>query len=112
MSDTTSLIAIGREPKRKIFYECGTWFLIRPAHSNREYSVFAEERRARKGDINYMAFVSNDHVLTQFKKVPDKDDEGKILGLSELDSVRKNTKCKKTIVFEANGMIKPQTEEV
>ena len=110
MSDTTSLIAIGREPKRRIFYECGTWFLIRPAHSSREFSVFAEERRALKGDINYMAFVSNDHVLTQFKKVPEKDEEGKIISLSELD--KSNKKSKKTIVFEANGMIKPQSKEV
>jgi hypothetical protein len=110
MSDTTSLIAIGREPKRRIFYECGTWFLIRPAHSSREFSVFAEERRALKGDINYMAFVSNDHVLTQFKKVPEKDKEGKIISLSELD--KPNKKSKKTIVFEANGMIKPQSKEV
>ena len=111
MSDTTSLIAIGREPKRRIFYECGTWFLIRPAHSSREFSVFAEERRALKGDINYMAFVSNDHVLTQFKKVPEKDEEGKIIScLSELD--KSNKKNKKTIVFEANGMIKPQSKEV
>ena len=110
MSDTTSLIAIGREPKRKIFYECGTWFLIRPAHSSREFSVFAEERRALKGDINYMAFVSNDHVLTQFKKVPEKDEEGKIISLSELD--KSNKKSKKTIVFESNGMIKPQSKEV
>ena len=85
MSDTTSLIAIGREPKRKIFYECGTWFLIRPAHSSREFSVFAEERRAEKEDIKYMAFVSNNHVLTQFKKVPEKDDQGKIISLSETE---------------------------
>ena len=105
MADTTSLIAVGREPKRKIFYECGTWFLIRPAHSSREFSVFAEERRAQKADINYMAFVSNDHVLTQFKKVPEKDSEGKILDISDLDKA--NKKSKKTIVFEANGMIKP-----
>ena len=64
MPDTTSLIAVGREPKRKIFYECGTWFLIRPAHSSREFSVFAEERKAVSHDINFMAFVTNDHVLT------------------------------------------------
>ena len=38
------MIAIGREPKRKLFYECGTWFRIRPGNSNREYSVIAEER--------------------------------------------------------------------
>ena len=57
-----------------------------------------------------MAFVSNDHVLTQFKKVPEKDEEGKIISLSELD--KSNKKSKKTIVFESNGMIKPQSKEV
>ena len=46
MTDTIQLIAVGREPKRKIFYECGTWFFVRPAHSSREFSIFAEERRA------------------------------------------------------------------
>ena len=42
MTDTTSMIAVGREPKRKVFYECGTWFIIKPAHSSREFSVFGE----------------------------------------------------------------------
>ena len=64
MTATTSLIAVGREQKRKVFYECGSWFLIRPAHSSREYSVFAEERKARSHDVSWVAFVSNDHVLT------------------------------------------------
>ena len=64
MPATTSLIAVGREPKRKVFFECGTWFLIRPSHSSREFSVFAEERKARSHDVNWVAFVTNDHVLT------------------------------------------------
>ena len=63
MSDTTSLIAVGREPKRKIFYECGVWFIIRPAHSSREFSIFAEERRASDSNISMMTFVTNHHVL-------------------------------------------------
>ena len=70
MPATTSLISVGREPKRKKFYECGTWFIIRPAHSSREFSVFAEERKATKYSIKHMAFVSNDFVLTQFCKMP------------------------------------------
>ena len=45
MAFTTSMITVGREPKRKKFYECGTWFLVRPANNSREYSVIAEERR-------------------------------------------------------------------
>ena len=61
---TTSLISVGREPKRKKFYECGTWFLIRPSHSSREFSVFAEERRTTKANIKHTAFVSNDYILT------------------------------------------------
>ena len=73
MTDTTSMIAIGREPKRKVFYECGTWFIIKPAHSSREFSVFAEERRAMNHVIEYMDFISNSHILTQFKKIPPTD---------------------------------------
>ena len=104
MPDTTSLIAVGREPKRKIFYECGTWFLIRPAHSSREFSVFAEERKAASHFINFMSFVTNDHVLTQFKKIPKKDEENRILETSK-GSIEINRK--KTIVFGSNGMIQP-----
>ena len=48
LANTTSMIAVGREPKRKKFYECGTWFRIRPANSSREYSVIAEERRSKE----------------------------------------------------------------
>ena len=59
MPETTSLIAVGREPKRKVFFECGTWFLIHPAHSSREFSVFAEERKARNLDVSWVAFVTN-----------------------------------------------------
>ena len=51
MTDTTSLIAVGREPKRKIFYECGTYFIIKPAHSSRECSLFAEERKTSSRPI-------------------------------------------------------------
>ena len=78
MSDTTSLIAVGREPKRKIFYECGVWFLIRPAHSSREFSIFAEERRystigSSQGHIvEFMEFASNNSFLTQFRGAKDK----------------------------------------
>ena len=73
MTDTIQMIAVGREPKRKIFYECGTWFFIRPAHNSREFSIFAEERRAMQHVIQYMEFISNDHIITQFSKIPPKD---------------------------------------
>ena len=53
------MIAVGREPKRKKHYECGTWFRIRPANSCREYSVVAEERRSKSYDIHFMAFCTN-----------------------------------------------------
>ena len=74
MPSTTSLISVGREPKRKKFYECGTWFIIRPSHSSREFSVFAEERKITKANIKHIAFVASDYVLTQFCKMPMKDD--------------------------------------
>ena len=45
MTDTISFVAIARESKRKIYYECGTWFVVRPAHNSREFAIFAEERR-------------------------------------------------------------------
>ena len=57
------MIVIGREPKRKKKYECGTWVKIRPANSYREYSVIAEERRLTDLDINFMAFATNQHTL-------------------------------------------------
>ena len=57
------MIVIGREPKRKKSYECGTWFRIRPANSYREYSVIAEERRSTDLDINFMSFATNQHTL-------------------------------------------------
>jgi hypothetical protein len=78
LTDTTSMIAIGREPKRKIFYECGTWFLIRPAHGSREFSLYAEERRARDHKVSLMAFATNSHLLTQFRKIPQIDEKGRI----------------------------------
>ena len=107
MTDSTSMISIGREPKRKKFYECGTWILIRPAHSSREFSVFAEERKAEDHDINHMAFVTNSHVLTQFAKVPEKDAEGRVIsGFCARSGKRR--KQKKTVVFCASGEIKPQ----
>lgn len=109
MTDSTSMISIGREPKRKKFYECGSWILIRPAHSSREFSVFAEERKAGDHDINHMAFVTNSHVLTQFAKVPDKDEEGRVLKGFCARSGKRN---KKTVVFCASGEIKPQKKEV
>ena len=68
------MLATGREPKRKKFYECGTWFTVRPAISSREYSVIAEERRTIDYDVNYVAFVTNEHTLTQFRKIPEIDD--------------------------------------
>ena len=74
MPDATTLVAVGREKKRYTHYECGTWFLIRPALSSREFSVFAEERKAGDKFIKFMAFVSNDHIMTQFNKVPIKDE--------------------------------------
>ena len=94
MCDTTSMIAVGKEPKRKMFFECGTWFIIRPSHSGREFSIFAEERRANNHAIKFMEFVSNDHILTRFagdrikgslKKLPDN-----------------------TVVFKFNGEIQSQ----
>ena len=45
MTDTISFVAVAREAKRRIHYECGTWFVIRPAHNSREFAIFAEERR-------------------------------------------------------------------
>ena len=64
IDNSTSIIAIGREPKRKNFYECGTWFIIRPANNSREYAVFAEERDAKNATIGHMDFVTNEHILT------------------------------------------------
>ena len=63
MPDTTSFVAVGREAKRKIVFECGTWFIIRPSHSSREFSIFAEERRASDHSIKLMCFATNHHVL-------------------------------------------------
>ena len=63
MPDASTLVAIGREAKRYIHYECGTWFRIRPANSYREYSVIAEERRSTDLDINFMSFATNQHTL-------------------------------------------------
>ena len=59
LSSTTSMIAVGRERKRKQHYECATWFRIRPANSSREYSFIAEERRSKEQEVNYMAFCTN-----------------------------------------------------
>ena len=81
MPDASTLVAIGREAKRYIHYECGTWFLIRPALSSREFSVFAEERKADDKFIKFMAFVSNDHILTQFDRVPDTDEKNRVINL-------------------------------
>ena len=103
MTDSTSMIAVGREPKRKVHYECGTWFLIRPAHSSREFSVFADERKSKDQDILHMAFVTNSHVLTQFTKMPEKDDKGRIIN-GEVD---KRFKKNKTVVFGTSGVIRP-----
>ena len=93
MSDTTSMIAVGREPKRKIFFECGTWFIIRPSHSSREFSIFAEERRANDHAIKFMEFISNDHVLTRFSG-------------DNIKGTRKKEKDN-TVIFKFNGEIKP-----
>ena len=109
MPDATTLVAIGREKKRYTHYECGTWFLIRPALSSREFSVFAEERKADEKYIKFMAFVSNDHIMTQFNKVPEKDDNNRIK--ASLND-KKFKQSKKTIVFGPNGLIKPQQQEV
>ena len=98
MSDTTSMIAVGREPKRKMFFECGTWFIIRPSHSSREFSIFAEERRATNHAIKFMEFVSNNHIITRFKG----------------DKIKGSTKKEKdnTVVFRFNGEIKNQKEDI
>ena len=64
IDNSTSFIAVGREPKRKNFYDCGTWFIIRPANNSREYAVFAEEREAKAVPIGHMDFVTNEHILT------------------------------------------------
>ena len=49
-----------------------------------------------------MAFVSNDHIMTQFNKVPEKDDNMRIK--ASLDD-KKFKQGKKTIVFGPNGLI-------
>ena len=98
MSDTTSMIAVGREPKRKMFFECGTWFVIRPSNSSREFSIFAEERRATNHAIKFMEFVSNDHILTRFKG-------DKIKGTSKKEKDN-------TVVFKFNGEIVSQKEDI
>ena len=70
MTDTISFVAVAREAKRRQFYECGTWFVIRPAHNSREFSIFAEERRystvgSSQGHIvELMEFSSNNSFLT------------------------------------------------
>jgi hypothetical protein len=67
MTDTTSMIAVGKEPKRRVHFECGTWFIIKPSLSNREFSIFAEERRSKNHAIEFMEFASNDHIIARFK---------------------------------------------
>ena len=90
ITDSTTMIAVGREPKRKLFYECGNWFIFRPAPSYREYSVFAEERRAANEFINFMSFVTNNHMLTQFSKISPTDEHGRIIISFKKDENRKN----------------------
>lgn len=104
------MIAVGREPKRKRFYDCGSWFIIRPANSCREYTLFAEERRANADYINYMSFVTNDHVLTQFSRIPAKDVQKRIS--NPFSSQDKRSKERKSIVFRSNGEIVTQSNEI
>ena len=99
------MIAVGREPKRCKHFECGTWFMLRPANSSREYSVVAEERLSVDNDINHVAFVTNEHTLTQFKKLPELDDKGRITSVTKSKNTA-NAKAK-TIVFKTSGVIVP-----
>ena len=78
------MIAVGREPKRRRHYECGTWFILKPSIISREFSLFAEERRAKNHFIYPMTFVTNDHILTQFNKIP-KIDEDLKMTLDKID---------------------------
>ena len=64
IDNSTSLIAVGKELNRKLHYECGTWFIIRPANNSREYSIFAAEREAKNCLIKHMDFATNQHILT------------------------------------------------
>ena len=50
-----------------------------------------------------MAFVTNNHVLTQFTKIPEKDKEGRIIK-GQVDNMFKKNK---TVVFCTSGVIKP-----
>ena len=101
MTDTISFVAVAREAKRRRFYECGTWFVIRPAHDSREFSIFAEERRystagSPQGHIvDFMEFASNNSFLTQFRGAREKKDK-----------LRKPVN--EAVVFGLNGEIKTQ----
>ena len=64
------MIAVVRDLKRKHHYECGTYFLVRPALSSRSSSLFAEENRSIDNVIKFIEFISSDHILTQFSKIP------------------------------------------
>ena len=97
VTDSTTMIAVGRELKRKLFYECGNWFILRPGPSHREYSVFAEERRAANECINLMSFVTNNHMLTQFNKISPTDEHGRIVTSFKKNETQVNKR--KTITF-------------
>ena len=107
MPDTTSLIAVGREPKRKRFYECGTWFIIKPSLSSREFSIFAEERRASDHNIYVMSFITNHYMLVQFRGIPPKDEQMRVS-----NPYSQKNKQRKSIIFGPNGEIKVQSQQI
>ena len=78
MATTTNMIAVAHESEK------GSCFLVRPAPGNRRTDVIPTKQIS---DIEDMLFVSNEHILVQFKN-------------------------KAFVTFNADGTVQEQNEEV
>ena len=74
--NSKSMLTIGREMRRKKYFECGVWFQISPTPSSREYSVTAHDSQSK--DVICANFITNQHLLVQFSRIPEKDEKGMI----------------------------------
>ena len=96
LNQTSGMLAIGVEPRKKDGSGCCVYFHIRPAPGSRKTHIISNEQADM---IKHKTFVTNKHILIQFypKHIPVKDKLGCIKDLKS-----KNDRPQ-TVVLEANG---------
>lgn len=99
------MLALGTEPKIAAYKKDkgGSYFHLRPAPGSREFALISNEQ---SGMIQHKTFVTNSHVLIQFKKEkhPAKNANGTVREQTAEDA-KTDSKTPETVILASNGSI-------